>query len=129
MPTAEALDTSYCAIYLAREMGLEVHAALANTGGFSDDELEDIRRRALALGVKSYVALDVADEYYRDTIRYMIYGNVLKNGTYPISVSSERISQATAIARYAKSWEPTISATAARGRAMTRSASTWCSTS
>ena len=96
------LDTSYCAIYLAKEMGLEVYAALANTGGFSADELADIRRRALALGVKSFVALDVAHDYYEHSIKYMIFGNVLKNGTYPISVSSERISQATAIAKYAK---------------------------
>lgn len=96
------LDTSYCAIYLSKEMGLEVHAALANTGGFSPEELEDIRRRALALGVTSYVALDVTQDYYQHQIKYMIFGNVLKNGSYPISVSSERISQATAIAKYAK---------------------------
>ena len=96
------LDTSYCAVYLAEEMGLEVHAALADTGGFSEDELADIRRRALALGVKSFVALDVTRDYYEHAIKYMIFGNVLKNGTYPISVSSERISQATAIAKYAK---------------------------
>lgn len=96
------LDTSYSAIYLAREMGLEVHAALANTGGFSAEELADIERRAWALGVKSYVALDVTQDYYHHTVRYMIFGNVLKNATYPISVSSERISQATAIAKYAR---------------------------
>ncbi|MDR0509521.1 MAG: argininosuccinate synthase [Rikenellaceae bacterium] len=96
------LDTSYCAVYLAREMGLEVHAALANTGGFSDEELATIERRARALGVKSYVALDVTDDYYSRAIRYMVFGNVLKNNTYPISVSSERISQATAIAVYAR---------------------------
>ncbi len=97
------LDTSYSAVYLAKEMGLEVHAALANTGGFTDEELKGIERRALALGVKSYVALDVAQDYYQHTIKYMIFGNVLKNAAYPISVSSERISQATAIAEYAKS--------------------------
>lgn len=97
------LDTSYCAIYLAKEMGLEVHAALANTGGFSPEELERIERRAKGLGVKSYVALDVAQDYYQHAIKYMVFGNVLKNGTYPISVSSERISQATAIAKYAQS--------------------------
>ncbi len=96
------LDTSYCAIYLAQEMGLEVHAALADTGGFSVEELSTIEKRAWALGVKSYVRLDVSQKYYRDTIRYMIFGNVLKNATYPISVSSERISQATAIAQYAR---------------------------
>lgn len=96
------LDTSYAAIYLAKEKGLEVHAALANTGGFSDEELQYIEERAHALGVASYVSLDVSHKYYDDSIKYMIFGNVLKNGTYPISVSSERISQATAIAQYAK---------------------------
>lgn len=94
------LDTSYCAIYLSKEMGMEVHAALANTGGFSDEELAKIEKRALALGVKSYVCLDVAQQYYDENIKYMIFGNVLKNSTYPISVSSERIVQATAIADY-----------------------------
>ncbi|MCC8018214.1 MAG: argininosuccinate synthase [Rikenellaceae bacterium] len=96
------LDTSYCAVYLAKEMGMEVHAALADTGGFSPEELDNIRERALALGVTSYVALDVTQDYYEHQIKYMIYGNVLKNSTYPISVSSERISQATAIAKYAQ---------------------------
>lgn len=96
------LDTSYSAIYLHKEMGLEVHAALANTGGFSKEELEKIESRARALGVKSYKMLDVTREYYENQIRYMVFGNVLKNGTYPISVSSERISQAAAVARYAK---------------------------
>lgn len=96
------LDTSYCAIFLAKEMGLEVHAALANTGGFSAQELAKIEERAWGLGVKSYVALDVTQEYYNTAVKYMIFGNVLKNGTYPISVSSERIAQATAIAQYAK---------------------------
>ncbi len=95
------LDTSYCAIYLSREMGLEVHAVLADTGGFSEEELAKIESRALALGVKSYKRLDVSEQYYNDTIRYMIYGNVLKNATYPISVSSERICQASAVANYA----------------------------
>ena len=97
------LDTSYCAIYLAQEMGLEVYAALANTGGFTKEELDKIEKRAYALGVKSFVALDVTQQYYQTAIKYMIFGNVLKNATYPISVSSERISQATAIAEYAKS--------------------------
>ena len=96
------LDTSYSAVYLAKEMGLEVHAALASTGGFSDEELKKIESRAKALGVKSYKVLVVAQRYYNDTIKYMIFGNVLKNATYPISVSSERISQATAVAEYAK---------------------------
>jgi argininosuccinate synthase len=96
------LDTSSSAIYLQKEMGLEVHAALANTGGFSADELALIESRALALGVASYRVLDVTQESYDKQIRYMVYGNVLKNGTYPISVSSERISQAAAVASFAK---------------------------
>ncbi|HIS34826.1 MAG TPA: argininosuccinate synthase [Candidatus Avirikenella pullistercoris] len=96
------LDTSYCAIYLSKEMGLEVYAAIANTGGFSEKELKKIEERAYGLGVKSFKCLDVTQTYYEQTIRYMVYGNMLKNATYPLSVSAERISQATAIAHYAK---------------------------
>lgn len=96
------LDTSYCAIYLAKEMGLEVHAAIANTGGFSTEELVNIEKRANALGIKSFKVLDVTQTYYDETIKYMVFGNMLKNSTYPLSVSAERISQATAIAVYAK---------------------------
>lgn len=99
------LDTSYCAIYLSKEMGLEVHAAIANTGGFSKAELAKIEERANKLGIKSFTCLDVTEKYYEDTIRFMIYGNMLKNATYPLSVSAERISQATAIADYAKSMD------------------------
>ena len=96
------LDTSYCAIYLSREKGLEVHSAIANTGGFSDEELKEIERRAYSLGVASHRCIDVKDVYYRTCIKYMIFGNVLKNATYPLSVSAERISQAAAIANFAK---------------------------
>ncbi|MBR1700318.1 MAG: argininosuccinate synthase [Bacteroidales bacterium] len=96
------LDTSYTVMYLAREMGYEVYAACADTGGFSPAQLEANRSNALRLGASSYVTLDVKEEYYRRSIRYMVYGNVLRNGTYPISVSSERLFQAGAIARYAR---------------------------
>ena len=96
------LDTSYCAIYLSHEKGLEVHSAIANTGGFSEEELKEIERRAYSLGVASHRCLDVKDVFYQTCIKYMVYGNVLKNGTYPLSVSAERISQATAIANFAK---------------------------
>lgn len=96
------LDTSFCAKYLSSELGYEVHTAIANTGGFSEAELEEIQRRALALGATTHRTLDVTDEYYRKSIRYMIAGNVLRGGTYPISVSSERTFQAMAIIEYAK---------------------------
>ncbi|MCM1292961.1 MAG: argininosuccinate synthase [Bacteroides sp.] len=96
------LDTSFCAKYLSEDLGYEVHTAIANTGGFSDDELKTIESKALALGAASHVTLDVTDDYYNKSIRYMIAGNVLRNGTYPISVSSERIFQAIAIIEYAK---------------------------
>ena len=96
------LDTSYAVMYLAREKGYDVYAACADTGGFSPEQLAANRERALQLGAVDFVALDVKEEYYRKSIRYMVYGNVLRNGTYPISVSSERIFQATAIARYAR---------------------------
>ncbi len=96
------LDTSFCVKYLSADLGYEVHTAIANTGGFSPEELSKIEERALALGAASHAALDVTKEYYDKSIRYMIAGNVLRNGTYPISVSSERIFQAIAIIEYAK---------------------------
>lgn len=96
------LDTSYCAVYLSQQMGMDVHAALGNTGGFSASELQKIEQRANDLGCKSFINLQLAQTYYDMTIRYMVYGNMLKNGSYPISVSSERIVQAIAVANYAK---------------------------
>lgn len=96
------LDTSFAAKYLSEDLGYEVHTALANTGGFSDEELEKITEKALKLGAASHVNLDITQDYYDKSIRYMIAGNVLRNGTYPISVSSERIFQAIAIIEYAK---------------------------
>lgn len=96
------LDTSFTVMYLAREKGYEVYAACANTGGFSPEQLRANEENALRLGAKEYVTLDVTQEYYSKSIRYMIFGNVLRNNTYPISVSSERIFQGMAIARYAK---------------------------
>ncbi|MCD8387154.1 MAG: argininosuccinate synthase [Bacteroidales bacterium] len=96
------LDTSYTVMYLAKELGYEVHAACANTGGFSDEQLRRNEENAYKLGAKSYVTLDVTQEYYEKSLRYMIFGNVMRNNCYPISVSSERIFQAIAIARYAK---------------------------
>ncbi len=95
------LDTSFTVMYLAKEKGYEVYAACANTGGFSAEQLKQNEENAYKLGAKKYVTLDVTQEYYDKSLRYMIYGNVLRNGTYPISVSSERIFQALAIARYA----------------------------
>ena len=96
------LDTSYTVMYLAKEKGYEVYAACANTGGFSPEQLKANEENAYKLGAKEYVTLDVTQEYYDKSLRYMIYGNVLRNNCYPISVSSERIFQALAIARYAK---------------------------
>ena len=96
------LDTSFTVMYLTKEKGYEVYAACADTGGFSPEQLKTNEENAYKLGAKAYVTLDVTREYYQKSLRYMIYGNVLRNGTYPISVSSERIFQAMAIARYAK---------------------------
>ena len=95
------LDTSYTVMRLSQE-GWEVHAACANTGGFSEQQLKTNEENAYRLGATQYVTLDVTQEYYDKSLRYMIYGNVLRNNCYPISVSSERIFQAIAIARYAK---------------------------
>ncbi len=94
------LDTSYTVMKLAKE-GYEVHAACANTGGFSAEQLKTNEENAYKLGATKYVTLDVTQEYYEKSLKYMIFGNVLRNNCYPISVSSERIFQAIAIARYA----------------------------
>jgi argininosuccinate synthase len=96
------LDTSFTVMYLAKEKGYEVYAACANTGGFSEEQLKTNEENAYKLGAKEYVTIDVTKEYYEKSLKYMIYGNVLRNGTYPVSVSSERIFQGMAIARYAK---------------------------
>lgn len=96
------LDTTYCAIYLNQNLGMEVHAVTVQTGGFSAADLLQIENRAKALGVASFQVVDVTRNYYDSCIRYLIYGNVLKNGTYPLSVSAERMSQAIAVAEYAQ---------------------------
>ncbi len=95
------LDTSYCVKYLSEELGLEVYTALADTGGFTPEELKLTEEKAYALGAKKHVTLDVTAAYYEKSIKYMIFGNVLRNHTYPISVSSERTFQALAIVQYA----------------------------
>ena len=97
------LDTSYCVKYLSEEKDLDVYALTVNTGGFSKEELEGIEERARFLGVKNYEVQDVVHEYYERCIKYLIFGNVLKNNTYPLSVSAERVFQAMAVAEYAKS--------------------------
>lgn len=96
------LDTSFCAKYLTEDCGYELYTAIANTGGFDKNELKSIEEKAYKLGAVKHVSLDITQEYYNKSIKYMIFGNVLRNGTYPISVSSERIFQAIAIINYAK---------------------------
>ena len=96
------LDTSYAVMYRAREKGYEVHAVSADTGGFSKAQLKANEENAYKLGAKHFAVIDITQEYYEKSLRYMIFGNVLRNGTYPISVSSERLFQAMAVARYAK---------------------------
>jgi argininosuccinate synthase len=96
------LDTTYCAVYLSKIKNYEVHAVTVNTGGFSNEEVKKIKKHAEMLGMASYTCLDVTKEYYESCIKYLIFGNVLKNGTYPLSVSAERMIQAIKIAEYVK---------------------------
>jgi argininosuccinate synthase len=96
------LDTTYCVKYLSEEKGYEVHSLLVNTGGFSDAELKKIEEHAFQLGVKTHTAVDAVKGYYDRIIKYLIYGNCLKNNTYPLSVSAERLSQALYIAEHVK---------------------------
>jgi argininosuccinate synthase len=96
------LDTSFCAIYLAKEKQMEVHSAIINTGGFSESELAEVEAHAKRLGVASHRVLDITADYYDRCLRYMIFGNVLRNRSYPLSVSSERTFQAIALVNHAK---------------------------
>ncbi len=96
------LDTTFCAIYLNKVAGMEVHAVTVQTGGFSEAELKNIEARAYRLGVASYRVVDVTSDYYENCIRYLVFGNVLKNAVYPLSVSAERMVQAIAVAKAAK---------------------------
>lgn len=97
------LDTSYCAHHLTHQEGYQVHAVTVNTGGFSPAELKTIAKKARELGVYSYKAIDAVETFYDSVVRYLIFGNVLKNNTYPLSVSAERIVQALEIAKHARS--------------------------
>ena len=99
------LDTSYCAVYLSRELGLEVHTVLVNSGGFTADELAAIEKRAYELGSVKHEVIDVTTRFYHYCLRYLLFGNVLKNDTYPLSVSAERMFQSLAIAEYARANE------------------------
>jgi argininosuccinate synthase len=96
------LDTSYCAVSLSKA-GYDVHAVSVNTGGFTSEEIKKIKAKALKMGVTTYQNIDAIQSYYQKVIKYLIYGNVLKNNTYPLSVSAERIIQAIEIVHYAKS--------------------------
>ncbi len=99
------LDTTFCVKYLAEDKGYEVHSIIVNTGGFSAAELEAIEAHARRLGVTSHTTIDAVKGYYDRIIRYLVYGNVLKNNTYPLSVSAERLSQALHIAEHARRLE------------------------
>ena len=96
------LDTTFCVKYLSEEKRYEVHSIIVNTGGFSEDELKKIEAHAHHLGVASHTTVNAVESYYNSIIKYLIYGNVLKNNTYPLSVSAERLSQAIHIAEHVK---------------------------
>ncbi|MGZ8556888.1 MAG: argininosuccinate synthase [Chitinophagaceae bacterium] len=109
------LDTSYCVKYLTEDKGYEVHSIIVNTGGFTDDELKQIEAHAYKLGVTSHKSVNAIKSYYDSIIKYLIYGNVLKNNTYPLSVSAERLSQALHIADYAEEMQATAVAHGSTG--------------
>ncbi len=96
------LDTSYCAIHLAKDKGYNVYTAAVNTGGFDEAGKKELAKKATELGIKNHVCIDIEQEFYEKGIKYLVFGNVLKNHTYPLSVSAERIFQAIALAEYAK---------------------------
>ena len=95
------LDTSYCAVFFSKEKGFDVHAVSVNTGGFTQKEINNIEKKAYELGVSTYKNIDAITTYYNKVVKFLVYGNVLKNSTYPLSVSAERIIQAIEIVEYA----------------------------
>jgi len=96
------LDTSYCVKYFTADLGYEVHAVSVNTGGFTDEEIANNKEKAISLGASSYTNINAIDTFYDTVVKYLIFGNVLKNNSYPLSVSAERIVQAIEIAKFAK---------------------------
>ena len=96
------LDTSYCAVHCSKDLGYEVHAVIINTGGFTEFEIKEIESKAYQMGVKTYKNIDAVESYYHKVVKFLIFGNVLKNNTYPLSVSAERSIQAVEIIKYAK---------------------------
>lgn len=109
------LDTTFCVKYLSEDRGYDVHSVIVNTGGFTAEELKHIEAHAYKLGVKSHTAVDAVKPYYDRIIKYLVYGNVLKNNTYPLSVSAERLMQALHIAEHAKKLNATAVAHGSTG--------------
>ena len=97
------LDTSYCVKYLKHEKNFEVYTATVNTGGFSEEDLQKIKEKALSLGATHHITIEQTQSYYEKIIKYLIFGNVLKNNNYPLSVSAERICQAISLVKYTQS--------------------------
>jgi len=97
------LDTSYCTVHLSKDEGFDVHAVSVNTGGFTPNDIDVIEKNAYKMGAATYKNIDAVNTFYKKIVKYLIYGNVLKNNTYPLSVSAERIVQAIEIIEYAKS--------------------------
>ena len=109
------LDTTFCVKYLSEDKGLEVHSVIVNTVGFTEEELKKVEAHAYALGVNSHTTVNAVKGYYDDIIKYLIYGNVLKNNTYPLSVSAERLSQALHIAAHVKKMDAKLVAHGSTG--------------
>lgn len=97
------LDTSYCAHWLSSQDNTEVHAVAVNTGGFDEEQIAEMKTKALAFGVAQFECINAEEELYNSILKYLIFGNVLRNNTYPLSVSAERVVQAIALINYANS--------------------------
>ena len=95
------LDTSYSLKKLSQD-GYEIHAVSVNTGGFSKAEIDIIETKAYQMGAFTYQNINALEDFYHKIVKYLLFGNVLKNNTYPLSVSAERIIQAIEIVNYAK---------------------------
>ena len=95
------LDTSYAVLALRRE-GYDVVTVTVDTGGFRGDELASIERRARAVGALRHVAIDARQEVWDRFFSFILRGNVLRGGVYPVAVGAERHLQAEHLVKAAR---------------------------
>lgn len=96
------LDTSWCVAHLRGTTGRDVVTVTIDTGGFDAAELAVIEARAKELGAARHITVDGCRAVFDRFVRFLVAGNCLRGGVYPMCVSAERIVQAEETARVAR---------------------------